>query len=124
MDANTLRALEESITHWEKNLVTSNPSEVSLGGSNCALCQMFVFGDENCDPCRGCPVFEHTSFPGCTGTPYHDAHISGMQWKYNSYDPDSYDRHKAAFHRAAQAELDFLRSLLPTATPVSDQPED
>lgn len=78
-----------SIAKWEGIVAGTTRDE---GARNCPLCQMFA-----APPlfCRGCPVMVRTGRPACQSTPYYN---------YNG----RVDR--------AQAELDFLRSLLPEST--------
>lgn len=119
MDADTLRALEESITHWEKNVVASSPYEVTLGGASCALCHKFVYNvTESIPACSGCPVYEHTGFSSCRNSPYLDVFRAYQNWLYSETE-EEHNILRTEYQAAAQAELDFLRSLRPTTTPVS-----
>jgi hypothetical protein len=106
MDPRTLEALQASIAHWERNVAAVEPHEVSTGPGSCALCRMFFWEK---DVCQGCPVATHPDNTGCRGTPYSDAFKAWGLWL----------RQKAPrqeFRIAAQAELDFLKSLLPKDT--------
>lgn len=96
MDAKTLEALKGSIAKWEAIVAGTGEDN---GAYNCPLCAMFMV--EGVELCRGCPVRERTRHPGCGETPY-DAFCRAI--------PGS-----AQEAAAAQAELDFLRSLLPPA---------
>jgi hypothetical protein len=102
MDARTREALEASIKHWQDNLAADSPADVSVQEGDCALCRAFIdLG------CRGCPVFRKTERKFCKGSPYVDACKALKEWK-------SGDFGRRVFTIAAQAELDFLRSLLPS----------
>ena len=113
MNAETRQALAESITHWERVVAASEAARLEpLGPSNCALCARFNpyhpgslnYPSGKKAQCHGCPVRE--SGPDrnfCAGTPYDE--ITKLIW-CNIY-------HGAAFTAAAQAELAFLKSLLP-----------
>lgn len=96
MDAATLAALYGSIGKWEAIVEGSGKD---FGSDNCPLCAMFM---ENEDACSGCPVSGKTKRRYCGGTPYD-------QW--------SAIGHQKAMTletiKIAQAELDFLKSLLP-----------
>lgn len=81
-------ALENSIKKWEGIVAGIHHDN---GWRDCPLCQLFQVKAD----CQGCPVMQETGEPFCRGTPYRD---------YSAY-PSS---------EAAQRELDFLRSLLPT----------
>jgi len=100
MDARTREALEASIRHWEANLRASEPYLAVTNGSACALCIRFV----PCG-CSGCPVREATGAVACRNTPYYDAVEARQAWRRSGND--------IGWREAAQAELDFLRSLLP-----------
>ncbi len=104
MDADVLTALRASIKKWE-GIVAG--TEVDRGVFNCALCEMFTLANDTCD---GCPVNDATDNNGCIRSPYD-------QWdRVNPWPiahPD-YRRATTYKHRAAaQAEVDFLKSLLP-----------
>ena len=102
MDAATLEALKKSIEHWENNVRAKYPEDASVHGEDCALCEMFA---EN-SFCEGCPVAEF-GFIGCGGSPWDKAYFALRSWRRGSY------KFKPVFRTAAQAELDFLKSLLP-----------
>lgn len=87
MDARTLEALEGSVKHWEQ--VCKNPTTTPIGQKYCDLCELFWASG-----CTQCPVRLRTGLPGCQGTPYRKF-ITTLS------------------KEAAQAELDFLKSLLP-----------
>lgn len=93
MDSKTLAALKGSIKKWE-GIVAGKISDE--GQDNCPLCQMFFKGR-----CHGCPVGD------CNESPYYD-------WFYATLKIDPpFFANTPELHRLAQAELDFLRSLLP-----------
>ena len=107
MPAATLHALKGSIAKWEAIVAGTGNDERA---HNCALCQAF----EDCD---GCPVAQRTGHPECIGTPYED---------WSGHHIDVHNRYNAPLHprkgcaeceRLAQAELDFLKSLLPSDAP-------
>jgi hypothetical protein len=119
MDERTLTALQASIKHWEENVAAEVVGDVKLGPSDCALCRLFWNklhapimpendGDAICVRCDGCPVLAATGQHGCNGSPYGDAEDAFMEW-----DDVEQEDSLARFHEAAQAELDFLKSLLP-----------
>lgn len=101
MDAKALDALKRSITEkWEP---IRDGRMVDLGIANCPLCYLYVEDD-----CCGCPISEKTGLPGCGGTPY-------MQWD-DYFELKDISEHKVTDPESealAQAEIDFLRSLLP-----------
>lgn len=91
MNEETLEALKGSIRKWE-GIVAG--TEVDHGEENCPLCEMFILKN-----CRGCPVYDRTGEEGCYGTPYRQTLRLGHD--------------SVRYKKAAQAEVDFLRSLLP-----------
>lgn len=125
MDAKTLTALQSSIAKWE-NIV--NGIGVDRGASNCALCEAFSenygppgdgdddYGDEGC---IGCPVSAKTGRPDCMRTPY----IKWVEYISDSGRSVHCNEGASVFDETsrgmAQAELDFLKSLLPVSHAVS-----
>lgn len=105
MDEKTLTALQGSIKKWEEIVAGTATDE---GEDNCPLCQLFLWQAKQAW-CTGCPVAEHAKEPGCNGTPYRtwaDHHVkNGNAFKVSDEETKG----------LAQAELDFLRSLLPPA---------
>lgn len=123
MDKRTSDALEASIKHWQENVAAEKPSDVSLKGSDCALCRMF-FNSERVDSCSGCPVRIRTGRSSCGSTPYESACYARDEWA-ESINSDwgngvritkEIDDAREVWRTAARAELDFLKSLRqPTA---------
>jgi hypothetical protein len=104
MDAETLEALRGSIAKWEGIV---NGSEVDKGCGNCPLCSKFVNATGDCD---GCPVYELSGQQACSGTPYERWHrVNPWPNKHPEWRAAKTKQHLAA----AQAELEFLKSLLP-----------
>lgn len=93
MPAATLEALRGSIAKWEAIVSGTGTDE---GAENCALCRLFHtdYREDGGLGCHGCPVRARTGRPLCMGSPYDDCHESPTE-------------------EQAQAELDFLKSLLP-----------
>ncbi len=117
MDEVTLTALKGSIRKWTQILAERL---VDRGTENCALCQIFhsegVNGVKDLK-CKGCPVQARIGFSFCTGTPYGDWALVAMDRGRRGFirrriPPKGYPGRGASI-KAAQAELDFLRSLLP-----------
>lgn len=118
MDAETLKALQASIKHWEENVAAKHPDDAKLGMRSCALCHMFAV---NKSPgCVGCPVYAVTGLRSCENTPYQNATDAKFLWeeivdhdKEYLTDPREIEDAKAEWVKAAQAEVDFLKGLLP-----------
>jgi len=104
MTPRTAEALEASIRHWEENARAETITDASVGTVDCALCNLFFW---KMPRCHGCPVAEKTKREVCTGTSYYAASDAFYAWREA---PNS-DYLRTAFHRAAQAEVDFLKSL-------------
>jgi len=109
MDKETRMALEASIRHWEANLATDDPHQASYSYLDCALCQLFDNEDEvddegnPLDVCFKCPVMQATGESGCRNTPYARARVAISAWRRGAPKPVA----------EIQAEIDFLKSLLP-----------
>jgi hypothetical protein len=101
MDKRTLTALQGSIEKWKRVLAEEI---VGDGYEDCPLCALFHplsvdIGLSSPDACNGCPVKEKTGKSLCTGSPY-EGYAEALD---NEEDTGE----------MAEAELDFLRSLLP-----------
>ena len=104
MDPKTLTALKASITKWEQNLKARSPYEVEISPVSCSLCTLF-----HQDDCEGCPVSEKTGQSRCFSTPFRAADLALTDWE----EVDKNSALRDAWRKAAQAEVDFLKSLLP-----------
>jgi hypothetical protein len=96
-DPLTLAALRGSIAKWEAIVAGTGADG---GRFNCPLCTMFW--DNNC---KGCPVRTRTGIPDCQRSPYERYSHHRVLTFYHTPCPEC--------TRRAQAELDFLCSLLP-----------
>lgn len=101
-----LMALQGSIEKWERIIAGE---ENDAGPNNCALCAEFRHDRTGRLTCTGCPVKRATGRSGCAGTPYD---------KWENHDIGHNDGRLGSIRcpecaRFAQAELDFLKSLLP-----------
>lgn len=95
----TLEALRGSIAKWEARAAGEKKS---AGPASCPLCRLFNNSDtEEDDMCKGCPVYD-AGHRWCENTPYEDFQVA--LWNER-------DEERLA---AAQREVDFLKSLLPT----------
>lgn len=104
MDAKTLEALKGSIAKWEAIVAGASGSQ---GSDNCPLCAEFYKND-----CAGCPVADQAGEIHCRRTPHYEwTNVDRvLENGWGGYD---FDNSPADALRLAQAELDFLRSLLP-----------
>lgn len=126
MNKGTLAALCGSIEKWEAIAEWRGEDK---GPDNCPLCEKFFdrrHPEVDFVGCYGCPVSAHTGWPSCTNTPYDDwldavgeeeyllSGYSGPRGGVRLLDPD-YRRVVIGpkSQKAAEAELAFLRSLLP-----------
>lgn len=103
MEEKTLKALHGSIAKWEG---VRDGTISDSGIYNCPLCILFfnTLGQSDDIACKGCPVYEKTGKQYCVATPYTQWTEAGLKGCYAS---NSHER------RLAQAEIDFLKSLLP-----------
>ena len=102
MDERTLTALQGSIAKWQAIVDGTGTDE---GTDNCPLCHEFYY--KGAWGCSGCPV-EEAGFLMCQESPYSD-------WIKLFVDHDAIEGKADTPERkqAAQAELDFLKALLP-----------
>jgi hypothetical protein len=115
MDRNALRALKASIKAWEGKKRRADPDKVSTGVDACPLCDVF-YGPAG-SRCQGCPIKERTGLIFCDGSPYEAAHKAYAAWHKAAMEwglkPPRTQWSKHEWRKAAQAEIDFLKSLLP-----------
>jgi hypothetical protein len=102
MEPRTLEALKASIAKWERNVEADRAEHVLISSEDCPLCMLFY--DEDC---VGCPVMQATGALCCGKTPYATASAALSRWSHGVGPHEDY-------RAAAQAEVDFLKSLLPT----------
>src|SRR6185312_7545544 len=102
MDERTLEALKRSIEKWETRVVLGAGYDGPVGASGCPLCQLHADGSG----CFGCPVAQKVRQHGCHGTPYYD-------WRDALWDARRTPSLAPLVMKRAQAEVDFLKSLLP-----------
>jgi hypothetical protein len=107
MPAGTLAALKGSEAKW---VAVVDGTGTDMGWRNCALCEVFI---SSSNACAGCPVAKETGQGGCHGSPYEE-------WADHQREDHEESPLRGSVHsgcrkckRLAQAELDFLRSLLP-----------
>ena len=98
MAPRTLEALQGSIAKWEAIVAGTGEDE---GSFNCPLCHRFANHRQDDQQCLDCPVMKVTGKKHCYGSPYHD------------FVRAEEDGDKNEMTKRAQAELDFLKSLLP-----------
>lgn len=102
--------LEKSIEHWKENVAAMRPSQVKVAGRYCALCaEHWSETNPGDNECSGCPVENFTGYSGCDESPFWQASFAADLWRSNPNTPEC----ATDFALAAQAELDFLISLLP-----------
>lgn len=94
MNPRTHRLLKLSIAHWER--MRKDKTKDSPGAIYCPLCKEFYRNE-----CEDCPICQETGMRYCKGTPYDIARESYFFGDKESWEHD------------AQAEIDFLKSLLP-----------
>ena len=119
MDERTYNALQGSIKKWEAIRDGHCDDE---GTASCPLCQKF-FDRTNC---TDCPVKGKTGKPCCYGTPYWDYREFQEEYEHNMDDRLSMATDSEIIEkrrRLAQAEVDFLISLLPEGDEEVDNVE-
>lgn len=104
-DAETVSALNGSIAKWEKRAAGEIKSPCV---SDCPLCTLYYWAGKS--GCWGCPVAAVTGEKGCQGTPCHRYHIALE--RAEEIDASGCGDVLA---QIAKEEVEFLKSLLPTA---------
>lgn len=105
----TLKALQGSIEKWEA-IVAGTGADYAV--ENCPLCTRFYDREDDRSCVIGrekCPVYKRTGLPRCMESPYD---------KWSRLTVENAKPRRAETKKqiaAAQAELAFLRSLLPKA---------
>jgi hypothetical protein len=105
MKTKTLKALKESIKHWDRMATGKARLGEEPDSDHCALCSLFNRDnmDEDKNVCRGCPIYESTGRCWCAGTGYSSAWVA---W-------DVYGIKSQEFRSKAAEFLKYLKSLLP-----------
>jgi hypothetical protein len=110
----TLKALRESIAHWERMQAKWDCGEEPYG-DDCALCRRFYEYDApDGDTCTGCPVMVRTGEHGCEGSPWYAARVAWSNLK--NYGENPKGERLQHWQAMAQKQIEFLRSLLPEAS--------
>jgi hypothetical protein len=109
MKPSTLEALKLSIAKWETNAKAQHWREVDIGANSCQLCRFFNRDGMVYNQCFGCPVLAHTGRPYCGETPYSEVFLT-----MHKFEEDENCMELDELRKLCQAEVDFLKSLLPT----------
>lgn len=108
MDEKTLEALKASIEHWRFNCNVTFAWMAKVNVGSCALCELYYCNNY----CRDCPIAISTGTGSCRETPYVQASEAPRKW-HNCRSIEDNVKAEKAFKDAAQAEMEFLISLLP-----------
>jgi hypothetical protein len=111
MTPEALAALKGSIRHWHENVEAEDYFGTSTDVGACALCKAYWYANESIS-CEGCPVYARTGQKRCGGTPFFDAEEAQDAWSKAQTAIDNRSA-RIEWRKAAQAELNFLISLLP-----------
>lgn len=122
------KALEESIAHWERmrdgnrilSVLRGNKYLESTGDLDCACCTLAHKKDEvdyyededgyeRPTECAGCPIYQYTGLPDCRNTPYNKAAMVNPNGYGDIYSTINITNR---FYEAAQAEINFLQTVL------------
>lgn len=111
MNPETLKALQESIAHWDRLASGKRKHNECVSVGDCALCERFNTPVKSIElKCAGCPVFEKTGKQFCYDTPF--THAEAISDEMDPEDPNN-PMDSEEFQEAAEDELEFLKSLLP-----------
>jgi hypothetical protein len=111
MDKKTLEALRGSIEKWTRIVAGTTEDE---GHDDCPLCQMFFRRPNPAAlvTCEGCPVAAASGRPNCQKTPY----VAYAEAREDGESTQPAAARTAQLSKLAEAELEFLKSLLPPDT--------
>lgn len=118
MHPDTVKALKESIQHWQ-NIVDGKDG--TQGSGNCALCARFLTSRDQYTACvrsddEVCPVYLKTDHDFCCKTPFTDFVEAGdliTRTTNSGKITRSFFVNGPESLAAAKAEVAFLKSLLP-----------
>jgi len=115
MTEETLKALKESIAHWEELHACNTYDEINevggIGSSSCALCNMFHYPIST-SSCIGCPVYESTGCANCGDSPYSEVPMAKIGLYGYVLFNRNYSQQKI-WKDASRKQLEFLKGLLP-----------
>lgn len=112
-------ALKKSIEHWEKLLAAKTQKDLAnegWGAFHCPLCALYHRLDKNNRfvVCTGCPIYERTNKSACVDSPYEEAADALAEFiSPNNIRAEVNDYITPFPKEKVQAQVDFLRSLLP-----------
>ena len=106
MNAETLKALKESIWKWEQIIAGTG---IDVGVDNCPLCCLFYWQGRK--RCLSCPVYMETGGKCCSKSPYEDWADHQNEWHHIPI--NKYYILCPTCRRLAKEEFAFLKSLLP-----------
>lgn len=101
MTKETLKALLDSVAHWDRLASGTRSRLESIGTKDCALCNRFFHGPEGL--CDKCPVKLATGEILCQNTPFRRASENCAKYGISS----------SQFMNSAKLQYNFLVSLLP-----------
>ena len=97
---------EQVVAHWQRMHDDAEKVRKATGETpgtdQCAYCMRFF--DK---ACLDCPIRATTGEPACYGSPYECAVEAWTEYCESGW----HDDYKAAWQAAAQAEIDFLKTL-------------
>ncbi len=109
-----MKALDESIAHWERmrdNPLTCGEKPNAI---HCSLCASFLYPVKlSSQECDGCPVYKKTGEKYCDNTPYTEARDAFFELKEcaEADDKELFSDLFNRWQRLAQKEIDFLQTL-------------
>lgn len=112
MKPEILKALKESVSHWESNLTLAKEGRfraMRVFGEDCSLCNLTHSDGPGCSIC---PVAQRTGQGGCLGTPW-DRIDYLLTAARNLSGKVGGEAAAQALVEQCQEEVKFLRSLLP-----------
>lgn len=107
-DPKLVKALDDSIEHWDRLANGRRYAEEGIDSHSCALCAVVFRRNDSWwrttgTKCTGCPIAEATGEPYCNGSPWQLANDALKNHQRNFLSP--------GFMSAASKMLNFLKEL-------------
>ena len=117
VEVRTIKALKESIEHWERMSKYKDIDHTETPNSDdCALCDLFLNSGLRLvlnqlyhrKECINCPVYAKTGHAGCRATPY-----EAVTEYWESFTCNKQDFDAKIWKKLCDDEIKFLKDLLP-----------
>jgi hypothetical protein len=112
MNPKILKALKESIKHWQRLATGTRLLDEGMYGEDCALCNIcYRHAWTSADMCPTCPIAQRLGMGACKAGPWVDC--CDFKKHFDGEEDGLYQQPE--FQKRAHRMLQFLQSLLPSA---------